>query len=250
MLQVVFARRSRPGYNATEVRAVCYIKQKKGKRESLMSNLIHSRKATWISLVSVLLLALLAVILSPAEQMLGAAVKWVYVHVAFSRAGGIGFIVTGLVGVVVFFTGNELLSGWMRSIGWVSLALFIIGFLISIIAQAASWNGIAWREPRVSGALNVLAVAVIVQILNAWLNWVQGRGALRVLLAAFVLWTELRAENILHPGDAISASGSAGIVVANWVLLACALLLGVWGVWQLRLRAELVQGARADQAAG
>ncbi len=202
-----------------------------------MSEFLRSRKAAWLTLAAILILGALIVALAPAERTLGQAVKVVYVHVALSRAGALGFYLAALIGVASIFVRDARLPAWMRAVAWAALALFATGFVVSIAAQLLSWGGIAWGEPRVETALNVLTVAVIVQVINTWLPWPLGRAGLHLLLALFQGWATLRAPGVLHPANAISASSSGAIQATGALLLALALLLGVWIVWQLRLRA-------------
>jgi hypothetical protein len=202
-----------------------------------MSSLIHSRTAAWAALAAILITGAALVIAAPAEQTLGQAVKIVYVHVALSRAGAIGITLAGLLGLTVLVTASKRLAGWMRSLGWAALGLFAAGFAVSIVAQAASWGGIAWREPRVSSALNILAAAAIVQVLDSWLPWAKARGAARLALAVFQVWADGQVSDVLHPaGSAISSSPSSAIQLTGVALLALALALGVWIVWQIRTR--------------
>jgi hypothetical protein len=196
-----------------------------------------SRRAALATLAGVIALMALILIVSPADRVLGSAVKIVYLHVALSRAGAAGFYAAGLAGLAALATGSERLAGWMRAAGWAGLILFVAGFLVSGVAQMASWGGIAWREPRVAGALNLLAAAVAVQVLDGWLRQARAGGLLRALLAAFQLWMALNTPNVLHPGSAISGSSSAAIQLTGAALAGLGLLLGVWIVWQLRVRA-------------
>lgn len=200
-----------------------------------MSAFLQSRKAAWLTLAAILALGALIVILAPAERTLGQTIKVVYVHVALSRAGALGFYLAGIVGLVSIFIRDVRFPAWMRAVGWAALSLSAAGFLVSGVAQLASWGGIAWGEPRVETAMNVLAVAVIVQIVNAWLPWPLGRAGLHVMLALFQGWASLRAPGVLHPTDAIGQSTSGAIQATGALLLALALLLGAWIVWQLRL---------------
>jgi hypothetical protein len=173
------------------------------------------------------------VIFSPAEQTLGEAVKVVYVHVALSRAGGIGLLVAGLIGIAVLITDGDSLDRWLKAAGIVALAIYALGFIVSIAAQALSWGGIAWREPRVAAALNGLAVGLIVVILAGWVPWRRLRGARYVGLAAFIAWTQMNATNILHPGSAISSSPSGLIRFTGLALLVLTLIAGAWVVWEI-----------------
>jgi hypothetical protein len=202
-----------------------------------MRRFLAARSAARITLAALLAAAAAVVLIAPSEQTLGAGVKIVYVHVALSRAGMIGFYLAGLVGLAALVSASERLAAWMRAISWAALGLAVAGFLISGVAQMASWGGIAWDEPRVVAALQVLAAAAIAQVIAAWAPWVRVRGLAYVLLAAFQLWTAQGAANVLHPGNAISGSTSPAIQAAGVALLALALLLGAWIVWQVRRRA-------------
>jgi hypothetical protein len=190
----------------------------------------------WGALAALLLAGGAVVIFAPLERTLGGAVRLVYVHVALSRAGMFGFVAVGLVGLIVLAVADGRLAGWMAAAGWAALALYGAGFAVSIGAQIASWGGIAWREPRVLAAANVLAAAVIVQLVAVLLPWLRARGALRALFGLYQLWTSARAPNILHPGAAISGSESAAIRSVGVLLLVIALALGLWMTWLLAPR--------------
>lgn len=187
----------------------------------------------WAALAGLLLVAGAIVALAPQERTLGGAVRLVYVHVALSRAGMIGFIVAGLMGLAALMIADRRLAGWMPAAGWAALALYAAGFAVSLGAQVTSWGGIAWREPRVLAAANILAAALIVQVVAGWLPWLRVRGALRALVGLFQVVASTRAPNVLHPGAAISGSASGSIRLVAVLLLVIALALGVWTAWML-----------------
>lgn len=199
-----------------------------------MASFLQSRRAAWIVPTALLVIGAIIVLISPAEETLGNAVKIIYVHVAFIRAGEVGFYLGGVLGAVVLVMNRETLSDWMRAAGWAALGLYFVGLLISVAAQLATWGGIAWQEPRMAGALNLLAVAALVQGLNTWLPSLRGRGVLRIALAGFQLWTVLTAVNVLHPQNAIGSSGSLAIELTGIGLTLLAVLLGGWITWLLR----------------
>lgn len=199
-----------------------------------MVTLVRSRGAAWAILACIIAAAAVVVWLSPAEQTLGEGVKIVYVHVALTRAGTLGLHLAGLLGLAVLLTGRQPLHDWTVAVGWAGLGLLAGGFLVSLLAQAVSWGGIAWQEPRVSSALSVLAVALIVYIGGGWLPHLRVRGALAAALVAYMTWANERAGRVLHPGDAIGSSSSSAIQLSAWGLLILSVLLGAWIVWQLR----------------
>jgi hypothetical protein len=193
--------------------------------------LSKTKPIVWIIPVVILLAGVVIVALAPDEQTLGSVIKYVYVHVAFTRAGMIGFYIAGLLGLIVVVTGRRPLQSWAQTIGWVALAWFIIGGIVSILAQQNSWGGTPWNEPRNMTSLNIIALSVIVQIWNGWMPSVRLRGVLYVTLALFVAWSIPNTPLILHPAEAISSSSSLLIPLTFTVLTGLCLLLGAWLVW-------------------
>lgn len=198
-------------------------------------SILKSRKALWGLLAVVLVAGALIVVFSPAERTLGQVVKIIYVHVALSRAGAVGFVLAALLGLGVLIRPGDRLTWWMRTLGWAGLILFGTGFVVSGAAQIMSWGGLTLSEPRVAAGANVLAVAIIAQIAGMLLSWPRLAALLHILVAGFQLWSTFNTPNVLHPSGAISSSGSAAIHLANNGLLALAVLLGAWLVWFLWL---------------
>lgn len=185
----------------------------------------------WIGIAVIVALLAGLTVLSPAEQTLGQAVKIVYLHVALTRAGWIGLLAAGLIGLGLLISGREAWDRWLAPVFWAGMGLYIAGFLISLAAQAASWGGIAWQEPRVASALNAIAAGVIVGVLSMWVPWPRVRGGLAAAFAVYLGWVTVGAESVLHPGAAISGSGSAAIILSTWGLVGLALALGAWIVY-------------------
>lgn len=193
------------------------------------------RLLPWLLLAAIAVVGAVVIILTPEEATLGQAVKVVFVHVAFSRAGAIGFYIAGLAGLAVLVRPADRLAWWMRAVGWAGLILFAAGFVVSGVAQMMSWGSITLAEPRVAAGANVLAVALIAQIAGLWLPWRRVEAVLRILVAAFQAWVTATTPNVLHPAGAISESTSSAIRLGSDVLFVLALLLGAWIVWMFRV---------------
>jgi len=189
----------------------------------------------WLLVAGIVVVGAVVITLTPAEATLGQAVKVVFVHVAFSRAGAIGLYIAGLAGLAVLARPSERLAWWMQAVGWAGLILFAIGFIVSGVAQMISWGGITLQEPRVAAGANVLAVALIAQIAALWLPWWRVEAVLRILVAVFQAWVSLTTPNVLHPAGAITGSTSGALRLSSTVLLLLALLLGAWIVWMFRV---------------
>lgn len=193
-----------------------------------------SRLPGWLTLSGLAALAALILALSPTEQTLGANVRIVYLHVSLTRAGEIGLVAAGLVGLALLVNPASRLGGWVAPISRVGLGFYAAGFAVSIIAEQVIWGGISFQEPRMIAALDVLAVAAIVQVLITWLPQTRARAALHVAMAAVIVWALVTAQNVLHPGAAIGSSGSTAIRLYSYALLAVCLLAAGWIAWSLR----------------
>lgn len=196
----------------------------------------------WALLALILLAAVVLVFKAPAEQTIGDAIRYVYVHVALTRAGMWGFYLAGLLGLAALATADARVQQWSQVVGWVAFALFVAGGLVSLMAERVTWGGIPWSEPRNVTTLNVTAVAIIVLILNGWLPWLRLRGLLSAALALFVAWVIPRTPLVLHPADPVGTSSSVAIRATFLGLTALAVLLGAWLVWMWGRR-EGMQGA-------
>ncbi len=170
-----------------------------------------SNKLFWAVLGGILSLAALLLIIAPVEQTLGEGIKSVYVHVAFTWAGMIGIVVTGLLGLAAAITSHEALLDWAKSICWVALAMFAAGLVMSIFAANINWGAVFWQEPRTNSALEILALGFVVQFIASWPIPNRLKGFLYLLLAAFLLYSVSNTPRVLHPGSAAMTSPSAAI---------------------------------------
>ena len=192
----------------------------------------------WIWVIPIFLLAAMVAIvfLAPAEKTLGETIRYVYVHVAFTRSGMFGFYAAGVFGLLLAVTAWPSLGFWTRILLWVSYLFFLLGGIASVFAQQQSWGGMMLAEPRNRTTLSVLAVGIIILILSGWMPWLRLRGLSYMALAAYVAWTLPRTPLILHPANAAGSSPSAVIRLVFPLLTLLAGLLGLWLVWYLGRR--------------
>jgi hypothetical protein len=195
---------------------------------------------TWLVPVGIAIAFAAIVFLAPAEKTLGETIRFVYVHVALTRAGMYGFYIAGLLGILVAVSGRARLGEWTGLIAWVAFGLFLAGGLASLFAQQRSWGGMLLAEPRNQTTLSVLAVGVIVLIVAGWIPWLRVRGLLYVGLAGYVAWIIPRTPLVLHPANAAGSSTSPAIRLAFPLLTGLAFLFGAWLVWYLGVRRTAV----------
>jgi hypothetical protein len=192
---------------------------------------LYVSRWAWLAL-TVLIIAFIALaLLAPPEKSLGEAIRYVYVHVALTRAGMWGFYLAGILGLVLIVTASARLQYGIQVLTWVAFAFFFAGGIGSIFAQQASWGGLLLEEPRNRSSLGVMAAALIVLVINSWIPWIRVRGLLYVALAAFVAWTIPRTPLVFHPANAVGSSPSAAIRWAFLVLTLLACLIGAWFIW-------------------
>jgi len=192
------------------------------------------RRVHWLIPIAVLLLGATAVQIAPEEASLGPAIKVVYIHAALIWAGQVGFVAAGLLGLLLIMWPQRDDGRWLHGLGWASLVMFALGVGSSLIAQQMSWGAIVWWEPKTAVSLNLLAVALIILILNSWLNNRRLRGGLHLLLAGFIVASVIYTPRVLHPTDPITASNSAAIQTTFYLLFLLAGLLTLWLAWYFR----------------
>ncbi len=186
----------------------------------------------WSVLGGLLSLAIVLLLLSPAEKTLGDGIRSVYLHVSLTWTGMVGIGVSGLVGIVAVFKPRTRIIDWMTTIGLVALIMFAIGLVISLLAAAINWGAVFWQEPRTAGAIEIIALGVIVQFLAMLPIHNRVKGLLFVLLAAFMAWSVSTTPRVLHPGAAARTSTSTSIRLTFFGLFAVVSGVAAWIVVQ------------------
>ncbi len=197
---------------------------------------VEVSRTAWTILASILAAAAIVVFVAPEERTLGEGMRMVYVHVALTWTGIAGFVVAGLIGVVLAIAPRPSLQSWMRTVGWVALLFFAAGWVTSALASQVNWGGVFWDEPRMAATMTGLAAALIVQIVNGWLRWTRAQGLLAVGLGVFLVLSVRSAPLVLHPGNPIATSSSLAIQLTFVGLFALMNLAAIWAVWFLRKR--------------
>ena len=106
---------------------------------------------------------------------------------------------------------TESLARWMRAATETAIVFWLAQFVISAPAQVLAWGAFTLDEPRVAGALWILALTALVYLVARWIGepgWI----ALAAIANAVIVVLVLRgAINILHPVDPITGSDSMAI---------------------------------------
>ena len=189
----------------------------------------HNRKIQWLIPVILLIAMALVVWLSPEERTLGTRIKIVYVHVSFVWTGLTGILLTGLLSLwLLIRPATKRLETLLPILSLTSLLIFGIGFLLSLVAAQVNWGAVPWTEPRAIGALRIVAMGLIVQVLSFWFPQQRFRAVLNIGLLIFTGFTSATMRNAVHPDNPIFTSESNSFAIAVLTLTALVILLALW----------------------
>lgn len=165
----------------------------------------------WVIYPILILLLGMLVALSPAESTLGSVVKLVYLHGAMERVAVFGFLLAGVFGLVHFFSQRQVLARWAQASLETGLVFWLAQFIVSLPAQVLAWGAISWDEPRVVGALWIMALSGLTYAVARWIGGARWMSC-AAIASAVIVTAVLRGEvNVVHPPNAILASDSLAI---------------------------------------
>lgn len=194
---------------------------------------IRRQPLPWLVLGGLITAVLFLLVLAPEEATLGTGIRTVYIHVALTWTGMAGFVLAGLLGLVVLLTANEKIERWMKTLGWTAFGFYVAGVAMSAIASHVNWGGVFWQEPRMAAALKSLSVATIILVLNMWIPQIRLRGLLQAVIPVAVAWITYSAPLVLHPGNPIFSSEATGIQFAFIGMFLLFAAIAAWIVWRL-----------------
>lgn len=201
-----------------------------------MMDMVGSGKYTSCVLGGIVALAALLLWLAPAEQTLGSGILSVYVHVALTWSGMAGMFIAALLGLAAASLARSELQDWGYLTGWISLAMFTGGLVMSALAAGINWGNVFWQEPRFNSGLQILAVGLVVQLINGLPISYRLRGLLQIFPALMLFWLTTVTPLVLHPGNAARSSPSWRIRFTFFGLFALSCLAGAWIVAAIQRR--------------
>jgi hypothetical protein len=212
---------------------------------------VDVRRRFWTLFAGCIVVAILILVLIPAEKTLGQIIKIVYLHGALSRAGMLGFVLSAVAGLAYLLLRRLTLVRWSQALMWSGWGFWTAHFLVSMPATRLTWGPwIAWGEPRVFMTLQVIAAGLVV-ILVSWLVQNPYFTAVADLLfgGAFLFLAE-QTGVLRHPLDPIGTSPSATLRVIYLALLVpvvAAMLVLAWR-WAVAVKPSLqIQTAEAGR---
>ena len=174
--------------------------------------------------------------LGPAERMLGANVRVVYLHGAWVWTALAALVAAGLVGLAGLLTRREALHCWSRALGHTGLLFWITYLPISIWAMQTNWNGLFLAEPRWRLALIFAVSGLLLQVGLALLDRPAWTSAANLAYVTVLLLALANTANVMHPPSPILNSDAERIQLFFLTLLALTLLAaGQIARWWKRL---------------
>ena len=179
-----------------------------------MTALTRTLQKTSLPIYAALFIALGALLVfSPAEATLGNVVKIVYAHGAAERVSMYAYLLGSGLGLVTLAIKSASLARWAQAVAETAIVFWLAQIVISAPAQVLAWGAFTLDEPRVSSALWVLALTILVYLVARWIGE-NGWMALAAVVNAVIVTIVLRgAINILHPVDPIVGSDSIAIKI-------------------------------------
>jgi len=159
-----------------------------------------------------ILIFILLIIFTPNEKSLGSIIKYVYIHVALTWCGIIGFI--SLIGLLVvkWVAGTFPVSfSDIKQIGVVSTIAYLAGFCISLYAALLAWGSIYWQEPSLHLSTNILLISVFVLFINYIFDDNKYTSVMLLIPGLYYISSRLNLTRVLHPKDPIGTSDSIAI---------------------------------------
>lgn len=194
----------------------------------------HRLLAPAIFLIAILVWTLVA----PEEETLENAVRWVYLHVAFTWAGAGVINFAGVLGIVLLVRPFQGIARWMFPLELVAVGLYAFGFLISLVSAWVAWGGVLWQEPRVITSLVVIVAGFGALLALRRLQGPRVAGLVAILYAVLLSYQLGATRVVFHPEEPIDASESTAIRLTFYGLTILAIALGVSFVWFLGPRRQ------------
>lgn len=201
---------------------------------AVKSKLVSRSPVFWFFIVLAGIAAVTLV--SPAEKVLGANARIVYLHGAWVWAALAAFIAAGVVGAAALAMRLADLHAWSRALGRTGLFFWITYLPISMWAMQTNWNGLYLAEPRFRLAVIFSVTGVLLQAGLALLDRPAWISAANIAYAAALFFAIATTQNVMHPPSPMLDS-DAGRIQLYFATLVALTLLAAWQVarWWRRL---------------
>jgi hypothetical protein len=172
---------------------------------------------------------------APTEQVLGSAVRVVYLHGAWVWAALLAFTAASLAGLFGFILRRDDLHAWSVGLARSATLFWLTSLVLSLAAMQTSWNGLYLAEPRWRLGVRFGITAVLLQAAVTVLRRPRLGSALNIVFFGLLTAALLQAPSVMHPSSPVFTSDSIGIRLSFLALLAAALAATAWLARLLRM---------------
>ncbi len=189
-------------------------------------------------LILILIIAVIILIISPDEKLLGAGIKSVYLHVALTWTGMLSLSITAILGLIGLIWANKKIYRWVFITFAVSVAIYILGYFASMLSSYINWGGVPFQEPRFISSLNLIIAAILSGGLMILLPWDRIKSALAAFPIIFIFWTLQADRMVLHPDSAVE-SAPLGIRLSFYSMFIVTIMFYIWWLFYLENRTKV-----------
>lgn len=198
--------------------------------------MISTSRRSFLAFALLLVAWCAALVVAPAERVLGSTVRWVYAHASLTQVSLLLFMLAMMI-AIIYLLGRNSAYAWLEASSWVALGTWLFGFLLSTIPARLSWGvWIDFSEPRTQMTLRVLAVGVIFLLLVGWVDSRRFAAIAQIVLSAAILYLNRSTSIIRHPLNPIASSTSPDIPMAYGLIFLLALLASATLIVLLAMR--------------
>lgn len=171
--------------------------------------------------------AFLLASVAPAEQVLGANARVVYLHGAWVWAALLSFVAAALMALVHLLTARPTAGAWSAGAGRAGALLWVTSLFLSLWAMQTNWNGLYLAEPRWRLAVQFAVAAILIQIGMVLIQRPTLASVLNFGYALALILALTTAESVMHPASPIATSNST-LLRLYFVILLIVTCLGAW----------------------
>jgi len=170
-----------------------------------------TRKTLMFGIILAALACVVAVLLTPPDEKLGAMVRFVMFHGASTWVNMATFTLAGGFGLA-FLLGKTGARSWGEALRWISLPLWTVNSILGLLSMQLIWGGILWTEPRLAMTFGVLAGALVIFAVQMLFDAPKATAAFDAVLAGTLWALVLILPNLFHPDSPVFQSG-------NWAFI-------------------------------
>ena len=191
-------------------------------------------KKDWFAASILIILICTNIVAIPDEKTLGEGIRLIYIHAALIFCGTVGFLLSALLGIGIFFSANKKLQDWLFYLSLISLGFYSLGTGLSILAAFIYWGSIHWTEPYLILSFQIISITIIILIVVGMIPSIRYKGFLNIVPFVSILLLMQNSKLVLHPESPIRNSESLLFRFSFYSLSFLIFTFTIWLVWKFK----------------